>query len=71
MKLPYVLLQQIYDGLPLAIQIDINNYLFIFDWHQSETDPQKKAELYDQLQAMERRYNISIIDKIDIKKAAQ
>ncbi|MNW38921.1 hypothetical protein D3C74_160010 [compost metagenome] len=70
MKLPYALLQQIFDGLPLSIQVDINNYLLIFDWYQSEPDPQKQAELYDQLQALEQRFNFSIIDKFDIKKAA-
>ncbi|MNW62616.1 hypothetical protein D3C74_407590 [compost metagenome] len=70
MKLPYELLQQLYDGLPLSIQVDIHNYLLIFDWYQSETDPQKKAELYDQLQALEQRFNISIIDKFDIKNTA-
>ncbi|MOA46523.1 hypothetical protein D3C78_1690500 [compost metagenome] len=69
MKLPYALIQQLFDSMPLLIQIDISNYLFVFDWYMSESDPQKKAELFEQLRSFEQKYNISIIDKF-IKNTA-
>ncbi|MNW41747.1 hypothetical protein D3C74_188960 [compost metagenome] len=70
MKLPYALLQQLYDGLPLQMQLDINNYLFVLDWYLSEPDPQRKSELLEQLKLVEQRFNLSIIAKFDIKNTA-
>lgn len=65
-QFPAELIKQIYNNLPAVIRIDLNNYLYILDWLQTETNPETRAHLIAELEQIEQKYG-AVVDR---KKAA-
>ncbi|MEK5477550.1 hypothetical protein NYE70_11455 [Paenibacillus sp. FSL R5-0407] len=66
-QFPALMIEGIYNKLPAIVRIDIQNYLFAWDWLQSEESQEIRAHLIDELERIERKYGITV----DRKKAAQ
>ncbi|TYA10956.1 hypothetical protein FRY98_24625 [Paenibacillus faecis] len=59
-QLPAAVIQAIYERLPAVVRIDIQNYLFAWDWLQSETNGDTRAHLISELERIERKYGITV-----------
>ncbi|WP_055108935.1 hypothetical protein [Paenibacillus ihumii] len=66
-QFPAALIKQIYNNLPAVIRIDLNNYLYVLDWLQTETNPEIRAHLIAELELIEAKYGAVVVRK----KAAQ
>ncbi len=66
-QFPAELIKQIYDDLPAVVRIDFNNYLFVWDWLKTETNPETRAYLIGELERLEAKYGAAV----DRKKPPQ
>lgn len=65
-QIPTALIRSIYERQPAVVRIDLNNYLFVLDWLQTEENPEIRAHLISELEKLEQKYGV----KVDRKKAA-
>ncbi|WP_068783184.1 hypothetical protein [Paenibacillus phocaensis] len=65
-QIPTALIKSIYERQPTVVRIDLNNYLFVLDWLQTEENPEIRAHLISELEKLEQKYGV----KVDRKKAA-
>lgn len=64
--LPINLALSVYERQPAVVRIDLNNYLFVLDWLQTEENSEIRSYLIGELEKLEQKYGV----KVDRKKAA-